>query len=408
MKHYVFLSIITGSGGVQCYVASKAKYLESIGWHVVVISGNYPNDKTRCKIEYLNKFLSNGTPETWLLPYRLPHRFVEKVVTHLVSLVGTINNGDETIVESWDVSSSLWGELLASRIKGRHIFWAANETYRGKDVPYDEKIGFYMYKMDRGEIFSSISAANRLFAGYKEYKQGDFKESIITEDPVQDVECDELSSISSCDWTICYIGRSNKPYVPNIYLGINEFAKKHPNKSIQFVIVGDVGEQRKVLTKIDANNLKIIELGDLYPLPRSLFSLVDVVIAGSGSARHSADEGALVITADVETQRSHGLLGYDTNESIYGIENKANGSLDISFCEALERALVRQIWRNQPNKWVKSPGIDICTNDQFAIIKEANDKLEYYDEKLLLSGRVSPISSILYLRAQLKKAFCRL
>lgn len=393
MKHYILLSLITGSGGVQCYVAAKAKYLEEQGWHVVVISNNEPRTKEKCLIESLNKYLPNGNPYVGLHPCNLPRFMVNKAIKRFLDVIGPVNPEEETIVESWDSPSALWGEMIASRIHGRHMFWTANEQYRKYGEPvymcYEEKIDFYMYKMDRGEVFTVVKAANRLFEGYRTYQNGDFTESIITEDPIQDVECPVIYSIKKKDWNVCYIGRSIKPYVPNIFKGVSKFAANHPEKEIQFIIVGEVTSNHEILDSIrDIENLNIVELGDLFPLPRCLYSKVDVVIAGSGSARHSADEGALVITADSLLENSHGLLGYDTNESVHKDDDSQGLGLDITFDEALERALVAQTWKSQVNKWVKSPGIVECTNIQFNIIKNAAPELVYYDENKLLEGRV--------------------
>lgn len=390
MKHYIMLSLITGSGGVQCYVAAKAKYLEKLGWHVVVISDNDPLLKTKCQIDYLNKYLANGNPYQGVHACFLPQFIVKKSLKRYLNVIGPIDNDDDVIVESWNSPTALWGELIAARLHGRHMFWAANEHFRKyaerDDQCYEEKIAFYMFKMDRGEILTDIKGANRLFVDYRVYEKGDFLENIITEDPIQDIKNQQIDSIVKSDWNICYIGRSNKPYVPYIFKDVNEFAKSHPEKNIQFIIVGQVTDNRDCLESLSTANLNIIELGNLYPLPRALYSKIDVVIAGSGSARHSMDEGAIVITADSWTANSHGILGYDTIESIY--REEGSEILDISFKEALERALVKKTWQKQVNKWVKSPGIEECTQRQFEIIKNADPRLTYYDEKELLKGKL--------------------
>lgn len=385
MKHYIMLSYITSSGGVQCYTAAKARYLEADGWHVVVISDNDPKANERCLISALDKYLPNGNPYQKLHACHVPMRMVKKALERYLEVIGHIEKDDEVIVESYDDKTALWGELLASRIHGRHMFWTANEHYRFPYQCYKEKIDFFMFKMDRGEILASINGANKLFKGYRTYEEGDFLESFITEDPVLDIDNPVVNSIVKTDWNICYIGRSNKHYVPNIFEGVGRFAVNHPDKIIQFLVVGEVIDNKDALESIkNIDNLKVIELGDLYPLPRSLYSKIDVVIAGSGSARHSMDEGVLVITADVFMMNSHGLLGYDTNESI----EKEEGSMDLTFDEALERALVEKIWMQQENKWIKNPGIKDCTERQFEIIKNASPELNYYDEKKLLEGKI--------------------
>lgn len=404
MKHYIILSYITGSGGVQCYVAAKAKYLEGQGWHVVVISTNNPKGKEKCLISSLDKYLPNGNPYQGLHPCFIPQFMVKKALKRYFEVIGPIEKGDEIIVESWNSQTALWGELIASKIHARHMFWTANEYFRKKDAHddhcYEEKMDFYMFKMDRGEIFTVINAANLLFEKYRTYKEGDFLESFITEDPIQDLDSAIVNSITKADWNICYIGRSNKPYVPYIYDDVGKFARKHHDKKIQLIIVGEVIENKEVLNSLkNIDNLIVTELGDLYPIPRSLFTKIDVIIAGSGSARHSVDEGALVIIADPYLTNSHGLLGFDTIESV----QKGTGAIDMSFEEALERALVEKTWMKQVNKWKKSPGIKECTDRQFDIIKNASPDLEYYDESKLLTGKIDMYTLLAWELAQIKK-----
>lgn len=394
MKHYIFLSYITGAGGVQCYVASKAKYLEECGWHVLVFS---PYTTEKCLIPYLSKFLGCEISNLEFQPHRLPYFIVNKTLSKIEEMVGTIQKDDITIIESWNSSSALWGELLAIRLQGRHFFWTANEYYRYKGQSYEEKIDFYKFKMDRGEILATNHSINKLFEGYRKYDVGSFLEHKITENPIQEYKNEKVDGIARKDWNICYIGRSQKPYVPNIINGVRKFASQHEDKTIQFIMVGETVSIRSLLEEVKLPNLIIIELGDQFPLPLSLYSKADVIIAGSGAARHSADEGALVITVDSETLNSHGLLGYDTNESI-SIRGYDESVLNLTFEEALERALVNQTWRQLPNKWVKSPSVAECTTIQFNIIDNADKELRYYDIKKLLKGSVDvkAVSRILY------------
>lgn len=384
MKHYIFISYITGSGGVQCYIAAKAKYLEEQGWHVVIFS---PLTTEECIIPYLSKYVDYEIQDLEYQPHRVPLFWVNKVIKNMAAKVGEIKKGEKIIIESWNSSSALWGELLASRLNGRHVFWAANEYYRNTDQCYEEKMDFFSFKMDRGEIFTSSKIANKLFEGYREFKKGDFLESRINESPIQDYLNEKVDAINKHDWNICYIGRAQKPYVPNIINGVSKFASQHKEKSIQLIMVGEAGAIRPLLEEAKQPNLNIIELGNQFPLPLSLYSKADVIIAGSGAARHSADEGALVITVDSETYNSHGLLGYDTNVSIC-IKEYDETVLNLTFDEALKRALVDQAWRHLPNKWVKSPSVAECTAVQFNIIDKADMDLRYYDIKKLLKGSI--------------------
>lgn len=406
MKHYIFLERVTGSGGVQCYLAAMTRYLEKSGWHVVVISDNNPNNKlATCFIAFLEKYRKNGNAYLSLFPHQLPKMLVRYVLKRMETIVGHVKSGDEVIVESWNSQTAMWGELLAKRINGRHFFWLANEYFRGPGTAYLEKIDFFLFKMKRGELFAKIESANRLFEGYMTYKKGEFRENVINEDPFQDIESNAINLIEKRDWNICYIGRANKPYVKNIIKDIVGFARKYDDKQIQFIMVGDADSCRQELDSINEKNLLIMELGDQYPIPRSLLRKIDVIIAGSGSARHSADEGALTIVADTETLDSLGLLGYDTVNSIYGDDKEGHGVHHFSFVEALERALVSKTWKSQVNRWNPSLGVEESWNNRCVIISEASSIKEYYDENKLLKGRIDYKSLLKFLVQNIKYKF---
>lgn len=387
MKKYVFVTMnIKRAGGVQCYLAAKTKYLESIGWNVNVF---FCTDKTKnpCLIESLNKYLPNNIIWLGLPPFMYPRFVVKKVLGKMVSIMSKTLEEDEIIVESHDDVTSQWAELLSSKIGARHFFYTMNEYYRGKGKYYEEQIGFYAFKFKRREILSSKKALSRLLDGYVEVTDENAGEqAIIDEAPVQDVESPIVDNLKRADWNICYLGRGNKPYVKNIINGVGTFAGLHQNKEIQFVLVGDFDMHHPLLDQIlkKHSNLVVSELGFLFPLPRKLYQKIDVFIAGSGSARHSAEEGALVIVPDPETKMANGLLGYETLESIY----QGNDSILTTFEEALDRVLVEKVQYNLPNRNPERIGVEKCTQQNFELFSKSERKKEYYPEDKLLEGRI--------------------
>ena len=386
MKHYIFITYsILGVGGGQCYVAGKAKYLEQEGWHVVVISDGPQKGNRKCPIDYLDKFIPCLMPEVGIIPTTLTRLAVKLTLRKFQKLLGKISSGDEVIIESHDDRTALWGELLANRLNGRHFFYTLNERYRGENKYYEDRIDFYLFKYQRNEILSSAKTINRLFEGYLEVQENEIEALLIDEDPVQDVQNSIVDSIEKCDYNICYIGRAVKPYVPNIIEGVGEFASKHKEKNLQFVIVGDASSQKERLEAINSanDNLTITELGPLHPLPKSLFSKIDVVIAGSGSARCSVEEGTLTIVADPESKQALGLLGYDTNNSVYRDED----SIVTTFGQALNRALIDKVHLRMPFKYPAKMGVAECTMQNFRLMNKGDRNKVYYDEPKLLEGK---------------------
>jgi hypothetical protein len=108
------------------------------------------------------------------------------------------------------------------------------------------------------------------------------------------------------------------------------------------------------------------------------------VIAGAGSARHSCEEGALTIVADTETCKSNGLLGYETLDSVFCDEN----SVVTDFCEALERALIKKIYKGRVCKYPAKKSFAESTKHNFSLYEKSERKKEYYNPDLLMKGKV--------------------
>jgi hypothetical protein len=315
----------------------------------------------------------------------MPACFVKNTIRKLREKVGICSGDDEIIIESHDSIGALWGELFAKELSAKHFFAALNEQFRSPRSYYEEAVDFYQFKFKRGELLSSYSAAQRLFDGYKKVCEDDVREIIIDEDPIQDYYNVDVESIKRKEWNICYIGRGEKPYVLNTLLGIGEFCKKYPERDIQFVNVGSACQVNpKIINKIKQENanLKIVDLGNQTPLPRSLYSKIDVVLAGSGSARCSVEEGALTLVLDTDSCMCNGLLGYETFDSIY----KSDVCVESSVSEALERVFVYKVQENLTYNYPPKKGVEFCTQQNFEVMSLASEKKEYYDVTRIYQG----------------------
>ena len=398
MKLYIFVTTsIQIAGGNQCYMAAKAKYLESTGWRVVVFSPNTDRSKQHCLIDYLDKYLEGNIIELVMPPFKYPKAIIPKVVKKMENVIGDTSVYDEIIMESHEDSLSQWGELLARKITARHYFFMMNEFYRGEKSYYEKKIGFYEFKLNRQEIEGSLVTLERLFDGYRKISHNDLHGVLkLDECPIQDYKCDVVDAIQKQDWNIWYIGRGNKTYVPNIIKDVGRFAGLYPEKSIQFLTVGDMDLHRKLIEDVLAENknLSVTELGFLHPLPSRLFKKTDAVIAGSGSARHSCEEGAIVIVADTETKMSDGILGYETLNSVYQSED----SVCTDFVDALKRVLIDKVYLQMPYRFPPKLGVEEQTKQHFELFAMSERNLAYYDEKELIKGKTDWVAvSKLYL-----------
>ncbi len=389
MKKYIFITYSTKRiGGVQCYVAAKANYLEKNGWMVHVFCPGLHSSKYPCPISSLNKYLNDGLITLLgMPPYKLPTFIVDIIINKMKKSIGPTSEDDDIIIETHDDCYSQWGELLASCLGARHYFYTMHEFYRGKDQYYKNKIDFYFFKFKRREILGALSTFNRLFEGYMEVTQDEIVgEMWIDESPIQDVYCEKIEKIVRSDYNVCYIGRGTKSYVSSILADVGTFASNHKDKTVQLLTVSDLESHRDLIKTLrkDNPNLIIHELGLLHPIPKSLYSKIDVVIAGAGSARHSCEEGALTIVADTETCKSNGLLGYETLDSVFCDEN----SVVTDFCEALERALIKKIYKGRVCKYPAKKSFAESTKHNFSLYEKSERKKEYYNPDLLMKGKV--------------------
>ena len=385
MKYYVFFTAgINELGGIQAYVAGKARFLEQSGWTVFAFFyGKAINVPIKSLEKYKNGGLLHGMP--WNVSR------IEKylVIRSILNTIGKIRKEDEIIIESHDCNTAPWGELVAKRLNAKHITALLSERYTGPDRCYIDKLDFYRFKLERKELPFNPQRAKLLFGDESFAQKYETRLFRIDEDPVQDVDSPLIDSIPHNDWNIGYIGRAEKDYLPNIIDGVCEFAKNHPDHIIQFIIIGDFSCRREYYNEKSngIDNLKLIELGNQFPLPRCYFDKVDVVIAGSGSARCSVYEGKLTLIADANNFLCNGLLGYDTKNSIRADAD----TVQMSFAEGLERALVLKTYKDMTFDYPQKPGVAECVKQNFEFIATSDQSKRYYSEKELCKGKKKKI-----------------
>ena len=386
MKLYIFITTsIKVAGGSQCYVTAKAKFLEEEGWNVLVFFQSDRIHNHKFIVDYYNKFSDCDITGITNAPFLYPCWLRNKILSRMLTKIGNYKIYKEIIIESHEDSYSQWGELLSARINAKHYVFLMNERFRGPNMYYDKKIDFYKFKYNRKEIIGGKRVISRLFDGFDYFEYEDLPDYVeIDEAQIQNVVNEKVENIERLDWNICYIGRGVKSYVPNILRDIGRLASSYPYKRIQLILVSVFDMHRKLVDEIiDKNkNLKVTELGFLHPIPQSLFNKIDVVIAGSGSARHSAEAGAIVLIADPETNMSDGILGYETMSLLY----KEKDAVVSDFYNALIRVLVNKVHLTLKNKYPKTGGVKDTVQKQFLLFNKSSKDVQYYNEKLLVQG----------------------
>lgn len=386
-KVYIFLTYqMMKVTGVLMYTAGKAGYLEKIGWDVRIFSEEGKGETS--VVPSLSKHVKFGSGCRFLEipPYRLNAQEQEKVLQFMLRKLNLTDlNKYEIIIESHYDFTAYWAELLAARLEARHFFVTCNEFFH--PIPkvlnknYGESLDYFYFKLQRNEIVSGSKTIQALFRGYKDADKifTEIPSELLVEmRPIQDIDFPQIEKIPRSDWNICHIGRAAKLYVPYLIKGVEELAKRHPDKKINFIMVGNADEITELLDKTFENlpNVTLTLLGDMVPIPKILFSKVDVVCAISQSAMFAADEGVLTICASViAPEGTPGVLGYDTAEQIRG-ENS------FSYIEALENVLVKRLYDDKEYSLPKLLPSEYYYEQFWKLVDKASKKKEYYTERL--------------------------
>lgn len=378
MRRYIFITAdIHLVGGMQMYVAGKTEYLRRQGWSVAMFF--YGENHGTCAYHILNDYVGGGLFELSRQPYEWTRRIRVNTINEMESVIkGVATDSEEIIIESQTDITALWGELLAERLNAKHVCLICNEKFRGHNKHYEENLDFFDFKHNRRELAGiHKESLRRMFAGYKEVDEKEcFSFSAANNDPIQDIENDKIDTLEKKDWNICYIGRAKKGYVPGIIDDISKFAKKHQEKRIQVIFVGDQSEHLVIINNklLGQKNVTVSLLGDLVPIPRGLFRKIDVVIAGSGCAYCSAKERVPTIVADADNYLANGVLGYTTFDGIYREKNNRQ----MHFDEMLEEVLVKHITTKLPYKMDEKPNSDYYYHQQMDFVFRSEQTKCYY------------------------------
>lgn len=319
MKTYIILNHgLCNIGGGQLYVNSKKKYMEEIGWRVLVFSYM----RGEIVVDDLKQYKKLIFPELNFYP---SYFFKFKRNKILQKMVGQIPTSDEIIIESNSTSLSCWGELLAARLNAKHIIYNLNESPQMKP----ELFPFFKFKLDRNEIAGITSkSVSNFFKGYLDVPESDDLQlkAYYSNKQVDDIPYvfpDGYDSEGKVTVGIC--GRLVKPFVMAAANGIKEFALNNPSMKLNVFFIGgdDPGtftsrELKKVFSKVE--NVCCYITGFLYPIPLLLLKSLDFGISSSGAVRTLSREGVLTIAVDGNDNKPIGIFGITTNNSLYRTE----------------------------------------------------------------------------------------
>lgn len=384
-KIYIFFaSALTTIGGGEMYVAGKAKYLKKLGWKIYACT--FMKLGKKALIPAINECIE--LTEGWYFLKTPPYRFKPQEQDYLIeSIIKKLNlnncNDDEIIIESipsYASATALWCELIAARIGARHFFSVLEEQYRYLENWYEDNLDFFYFKWKRNELIADAGLLCKLFNGYKNVTAPlrEIPPHIYEQDAVDDVDFPKINNIARLDWNICHVGKAGKVYVQYVIESFGELAIRHPDKKINFIFVGEMDERLEMINRLLGNlpNVQLTFLGFLVPIPRILFSKVDVACAISQTAMFIAEENVkTIVGTSLDYKKSAGVLGYDTTDQLIGKPM-------FTYLEALENVLVKRLYENKKSNLIKHLPAEHYYENFWTILKNADPKKEYYVERL--------------------------
>ncbi len=111
---------IVGMGGGQMYVRNKTLYMQDKGYDPIVYSGH----TGKIIIDELKQFESKIMPIFLSTPLVYGKQTVENTIAIIEA---DCREYDDVIIESGIAPIALWGELIAERIKGKHMVHLLDE-----------------------------------------------------------------------------------------------------------------------------------------------------------------------------------------------------------------------------------------------------------------------------------------
>ena len=235
----------------------------------------------------------------------------KRVIERIVRQIGL---AELYVVESNKLQLGAWGELLAQRLKAKHISFITTEKIK---IQNKGTFDFFYTKLQRGEQFSiNAPQAKNLFSNFIALEHPDnYYWSAMQGVEVEEYPFPEFDEMPKADYTISSFGRT-KGYFPYMLDELESFVTTHRDKTFNVFFLGDLKETESIRIKLEKKNVHLV----LFPqavgvVPKQIFTKADVVIATAGCAYLAAENGGKVISMDVNKNVPLGLLGYTTNDS---------------------------------------------------------------------------------------------
>lgn len=374
MKKYVFLApSIANMGGAQMYICNKVLYLKDKGWKTDVIT---EGDGVPA-IEELKQF-KNSVPEIAFDSYCYSRRRRKKVVSQLSQLI-TNKEYEEIVIESTCIQECTWAELVAKEIGAKNFCFLLQEDNYVTNSGMQQ---FFFFKHKRRELvgIADTSLLDMFKTFHPLAKEESYRLPAYCNNVEADVEHPLINVVrnDNSDFVVGTLSRLDKPFVMPAIKDFCQYANKHKEKNFLYLLMGGAPEGSSIPNDIqayissNAENVELLMIGYLYPVPTKLLELCDVFFTSAGSGWVCARSGVPTIAIDGKDYKPIGILGRTTQSALF----RGNNDPQIEFDELMDEILIqRKYKKEEPN--YKSGLPDFQSHMDF--LASSSAEKEYYD-----------------------------
>lgn len=362
---YIFVTnTLYDIGGAQLYLNNKCQYLLNNNYNVYILTSEHGSN---ILFDVLKNNKKHIYEELRYPPFYFSEYRQNKLVKDILKGMD-YRSSSKIYIESCFLKSSYWGEMIASELKAKHIVYLLQESFNSIN---NVTKSFLEFKYQRRELAGiKPDSLYYLFNKNDFYKENSFylKPRSATKLFSNNVQ-ESLKKIQKVDLNLCSISRLDKPHVKLLIKDVIEFSKENENMNIQLILIGEsVNPEEfnnfiKLVEPID--NLSLIFLGRLFPIPASILNVVDIFIGTAGAATLTVKEKKLTIVYNNE-YKVVGLLGIHTMESYYGVLTEKEKKLQ-EWLEILKSPKIRSLYEKKIPKNYKSIDNDYSDHIDFIL-----------------------------------------
>jgi len=308
---------VSGMGGAQLYALRRIQFLKKKGIHAMLLV----TDDTNFILEKQFGDVSILVRKDLAKPvFYYSDQNLDKIIHSICSDLHIFSQN--LVLESHSLRLSIWCELIASRLKCKHIIYPLNETSI-TSWEFNPVKDFFIWKQVRTELLGASKPSLRVILG-RYYRESKAVYINIGFDPneITAISCPNiLGHFDKDSFKIGTISRLSKPYIEVLLNEVRWVAANNPLVRFTFIVAGDDVDRkiRKKLTKKypSTPNMSILFTGYLNPLGKDFFQGLDIYIGMATSVINSAALKCASITVDPITSLSAGFFGITSKDTMF-------------------------------------------------------------------------------------------